>query len=207
MAQQTSTAISYFIAVPGDDQASGIYGIGLTDQDAVADAYAQSNSSPPVVSRDEDGAWTVTIDTGDRVPFRAAEETEARDYAAQKGFIARECTERLYRHIEQHGCDANHFRWTQTAGGLDDLDVDQALVDQAVAEVQSGFEGTSSGADTTIETALQDAQDYVDGYIMDDESVDENLREAIGDDAELRTAMDVAVKKILLDELAEREAA
>lgn len=202
----SSSAISFFIAVPGDDQESGIYGIGLDHGAAVADAYKQANHPEPSVGQDDEGEWVVhTYHDGAYEAFRT--ETEARDYAAEQGFIARECTERLYRYVEKYGCDASTFRWTRTPTGMDDLDVDQSLVDQALAEVRAGFEGTSSPPDVTAETVLQDAHDYVDAYVTDDEAVDEELREAIDNDPQLRIAIDVAVKEILMDELAEREAA
>ncbi|UMY18783.1 hypothetical protein MMB17_05560 [Methylobacterium organophilum] len=205
MSSKTDTAVSFFIAVPGDDQASGIFGIGTSHDAAVQDAYAQSNSRPPAVIANDDGTWHVSTDTCEDNQF--SDESEARSYAIQKGFIGRECTERLYRHIEANGCDASRFRWTKTPAGLDDLDIDQEQLDAAVAEVEAGFEGNTSQGEWRAETALADAHDYVDAYVVDDEVVDGELREALAEGTQLRTAADVAVRDLILAEISEREAA
>lgn len=113
----TDTATRFFIAVPADPQGVGIFGIGQTANAALADAYAQSNTSPPVIDFDGD-YWTVRTDAGTDV---FANEGDANRCSDRHAFTARECTERLYREVEAHGCDANSFRWTRNAAGLDDL--------------------------------------------------------------------------------------
>lgn len=118
----TPTSTRYFIAVPVDDGV-GIYGLGMTEEAAIADAWTQSNAAPPAVSQSDRGDWIVSNSTGIE---HFDDEDDAREYADKIGFRATECTERLYRHIEAHGCDAKSFRWTVDAAGLDDLYDDAA---------------------------------------------------------------------------------
>lgn len=196
------SATEWFIAVPGDDQASAIFGIGETYEGAVRDAYAQSNTHEPSVTRGEDGQWVVATGYGEDATFAPSQESEARDYAAQKGCIARPCTERLFLHIKAHGCDAN-FRWTMNAVGLDDLEFEQDEFDAAVAEVEEGLEGNTSQDTWKAEEALDDAAAYVDAYVVDDENVDEALRDVLKPGTSLRTAVNVAVRDILLEQISE----
>lgn len=112
----TDTATRFFIAVPADTQGVGIFGIGQTASAALADAYACSNTRPPVIDYDGD-FWTVAND-GETERFE--DEAAANAHFDRLGFTARECTERLFRHVEAHGAD-QHFGWTRNAAGLDDL--------------------------------------------------------------------------------------
>lgn len=114
------TATKFFIAVPADPQGVGIHGIGQTASAALADAYACSNTKPPIMDFDGD-FWTVT-DQGQTERFE--DEADACARFERKGFNARECTERLYRHVEANGADLNF--WTRNAAGLDDLHDDAA---------------------------------------------------------------------------------
>lgn len=98
-------------------------------------------------------------------------------------------------------------RWTKTPTGNDDLDVDQAEVDAAAAEVDAGFEGNTAQDTWTADEALSDAHDYVDAYVVDDETVDAGLRKALRPRTQLRTAVDLAVRDIMLAEIAELQAA
>lgn len=116
----------YHVAVPGDDQGAGIFGIGLSDEEAIRDAYDQSNTHEPTVTQDEDGQWVVKTSYGEDHTFAPSDETEARSYAAQKGFIARPCTQRLYEHVRDHGAPVGSFGWHQAAGEYDDLIDDAA---------------------------------------------------------------------------------
>ncbi|KQP90783.1 hypothetical protein [Methylobacterium sp. Leaf117] len=103
-------ARTFFIAVPGGT-GTGIFGIGMTEEGALADAYRESQTRPAAVSLDEDGDWVVSYEgTYDAFPT----EEEAKEHAASLGFVARPCTERLYDHIDDHGCDATTFRWDQS---------------------------------------------------------------------------------------------
>lgn len=122
-----SDQTSFFIAIPGDPQGTGIFGIGTTAEGAVSDAYAQSDSPAPFVTEaTENGLteWHVNTGAGENKYF--TDEDEAQEYATRKGFVARPSTERLYRHIEKHGCDASLFRWTTNAAGLEDLEDEAA---------------------------------------------------------------------------------
>lgn len=116
------TDTHFFIAVPADDGA-GIYGIGTSEEAAIADAWRHSNAEAPSVSQGDRGEWVVSDWHGIE---RFDDENDAREYADKRGCRATECTERLYRHIEAHGCDAKSFRWTVDAAGLDDLYYDAA---------------------------------------------------------------------------------
>lgn len=200
MAQQQT---SFYIATPVDPQSDGaIWGLGLTDEAAIADAYEQSNTHAPQIS-EVDGelpTWTVTLSGGDTRAF--TDEGEAEACAAEHGFKALPCTERLYRWCEQYELKS----WTRDAAGLEDLDVDQEMLDAAVAEVNEGFDGSTAQEDWKAETALQDAHDYVDAYVVDDETVDEDIRDALTD-PQLRHAVDYAVRDVILDEIAERASA
>lgn len=124
------------IAVPGDDQGAGIYGNGTSYEGAVNDAYEQSGTQEPTVyCRDEDGTWFVrNYQDGSSEAFN--DETSARDYAAQNGFIARPCTERLYQHVKDHGAPVGTFRWSQKVGEIDDLDEAETDVDETDTTIQ-----------------------------------------------------------------------
>lgn len=204
----TPIADSYFIAVRGDGERSqihGVYGIGTSVDTALDDAYRGANMRPPSVRSTDDGAWIVLVDGRDEPLGPYDSEALARADASQHAFSARDCSERLYRYVERHGCDAARFTWVK--GEVDDLDVDQGLVDQAVAEVEQGLEGCTAQGDWTADTALRDAHGYVDAYVLDDEGVDEDLQDAVREDAQLRVAVDVAVASIIRSEIEEREAA
>lgn len=198
----------FFVAVPGDDQASGIFGIGLTHEGALLDVTTRSGWTSPRVSRDEAGHWVVTTDDGaDPAHFPEWEETAARDYAAQKGFVALPCTERLYLAVERNAAPS---RWTTNAAGEEDLDVDQGAVDEALDEVKAGLDGEHYSTIDALksEEALDDAHTYVDAFIGQDAESD--YHDAIDDDPEFRLALDLAVRDHLLEliaECAERRAA
>ncbi len=72
--------------------------------------------------------------------------------------------------------------------------------------VNEGFDGSTAQEDWKAETALQDAHDYVDAYVVDDENRDEDIRDALTD-PQLRHAVDYAVRDVILDEIAERASA
>jgi hypothetical protein len=201
----TSTAVRFFVAVPanGDD---GIYGIGHTAKAALAEAYRGSQTHPADVSQDEEGEWIVSHNGSDET-FQ--DEDEARDYAAQLGFVAEPCTERLYVHVERYGCDAEQpgFRWAKGTDGLTDLDLgdDEVALDDAVDEVRAGFEGLDDGAkdEWTASSALADAHDYVFAYVIEGDETG-----MWGDLAEVgtpfRTALDLLVRDEILDHIEAR---
>lgn len=200
----SSTAVRFFIAVPADPQSNGaIFGLGLSAEAAIADAHKAGGSTAPVIteSRDEVPTWTVTVTSGDTQTFD--DEIDADAYAAEHDFKALECTERLYRYAEKHTLES----WTSNAAGLEDLEVDEDLVAAAVAEVNEGFDGSTAQDTWAPESALSDAHEYVDAYVVQDENVDDDLRDALGVGTQLRMAVDLAVHDLILAEISEREAA
>ncbi|UYW26245.1 hypothetical protein OKC48_23740 [Methylorubrum extorquens] len=197
---------TFFVAVPGDDQGAGIFGIGLSADAAVQDAYSQSNTSEPTIRKTESGSWKVIDHITGNVAQFGNDESEARAYAIQKGFISRECTERLYRHVEAHGCSAGHFRWNQ-GEGLDDLYIDETDLANALAEVKEGIDGEHASTIDALkaEEALADAHVYVDAFVGQNDGSEYNSK--VDTDHEFRTALDLAVRDHLLDLIAERDAA
>lgn len=115
----------FFIAVPAKDQGAGIYGIGTSEKAAWLDAWNGANAAVPTIEHvagildDSEMSWQVVNPlTGDTTECWSEKSAQRR--LLETGFVARECTERLYDHIDDHGCDANSFRWDQS-GALDDL--------------------------------------------------------------------------------------
>ncbi|WP_298957624.1 hypothetical protein [uncultured Methylobacterium sp.] len=120
---------------------------------------------------------------------------------ADSGFKALPATERLCLHFERNSPDAS-FRPVTNASGQQDIYVDADILARIVAEVEAGFEGCTAQDEWTAETALEDAIDYVDTYVVDDETVDEELRAAL-DDPTMRVATDLAVRDLILATIAE----
>lgn len=206
MTGTTKTATRFFIAVPANPQADGIFGLGTTDDAAIRDAYQQSGTYEAKVEQDESLHWIVRAQTLDVSP-EFLDESDARAYAASLGFVARACTERLYRHVTDYGAHVSSFGWTTNAAGLDDLEFDSEEFDAAVAHVEEGLQGNTSQADWKAEDALTDASAYVDAYVVDDEEADESLQDALKPGTPLRTAVNVAVRDILLETISELAAA
>jgi hypothetical protein len=111
------SATEWFIAVPGDDQASGIFGAGTSFDYAIQDVATRSGWREPTIRQDEDLHWVVSTDTGEDAEF--LHEGDARAYAHQKGFVALPCTKRLYDLVV---AGETPSRWTTDAAGLQDIE-------------------------------------------------------------------------------------
>lgn len=141
-----------------------------------------------------------------RTPDQALDEAwagtnQGADRPTNSGFEALPATERLVIYVERHSPDAG-FRPVTNDDGLQDLDVDGDLLAGIVAEVDQGFDGCTTQHEWKAEDALTDASAYVDAYVADDESVDEELREAL-EDPQMRVAADVAVRDLILETISE----
>jgi hypothetical protein len=117
------------------------------------------------------------------------------------GFEARPATERLYVFVERHSPDAK-FQPVTNIDCLQDLDIDSDVLARIVAEVATGFDGSTAQDSWTAEEALTDAHDYIDAYVVNDEGVDEELRDAL-DNPAMRVAADLAVRDLILETIAE----
>jgi hypothetical protein len=210
MTSTTSTAIRFFIAVPAvEANQTAIYGIGHTEEEAVADAYADTRTQVPTVAQgtapsryvdgDTERTWTVTTTQGSETHYT---EADADHQVQGNSFVAQECTERLFLSVQKGSVD----RWT-TNGRLQDLDVNQGAVDDALDEVKDGLDGehASTIAALMAEDALDDAHTYVDAFIR--QNSDSDYHDAVEDDAEFRLALDLTVRDHLLELIAERKAA
>ena len=134
---------------------------------------------------------------------RQALEAEGRGVATQPA------TERLYVHVERYGCDANQpgFRWKKGTDGLIDLDLgdDEEWLVDAVTAVNDGFATLNLGAvdEWTVETALQDAHDYVHAYVI--EGDDTGMWGSLADErTPFRTALDLRVRDVILTTIENR---
>lgn len=205
-----TTAVRYFIAVPAiEANQTAIYGIGNTAEEAVADAYAEARTQVPTVetgtapSRYVDGeterTWTVTTTQSIETYYS---EAEADRHVEANSFVAQECTERLFLSVRKGGVD----RWT-TNGNLQDLDVDQGAIDEALEEVKKRLlnDWTKVLADVDAGNALYEAGLCVDSTIGQNGTSD--YHDAITDDPEFRLSLDLAVRDHLLTLIAERQAA
>ncbi|MCJ2077806.1 hypothetical protein MKK68_19520 [Methylobacterium sp. E-016] len=203
----TSTAVRYFVAEPANS-GTGIFGLGHTAEQAIADAHAQGQTRPATVTPMDDGMFVVNYD-GEAVGTYD-DEDRAHAHAHRYGFEATECTERLYRHVESHGCDASSpgysWVWTDAQKSTYDLQVDEEAFASALEEVLTALHENDNDRDAwKAEDALADAREYVDAYVAGDDSSEWYL--AVNEDAALRTALDLAVRDNILETIAEREAA
>ncbi len=182
----TATNPRFFIAVPASDHSAGIYAIGYTPDGVMQDIRSSSGWHEPVIEQKGFG-WIVRLDGGEERDFPT--EAEAERFAESRSFAVLECTERLYRHIMRDGPQATHARYATSTerSNLADIVIDEDVLDRIVAQVEAGFEGCTAQGEWQAETALEDAHDYVDAYVADDESVDEELRDAL-DDRQMRLA-------------------
>ncbi len=207
----STSVVRYFIALPAEQSCqTAIFGIGHTEEEAIADAYDDSRTRAPTVeavnlpSRHVDGeteeAWVVTTWEG-RETFYS--EAEADQHVLENAFVAEECTERLFVSLQRGSVD----RWTTNAARLQDLDLDEGAIEDALNEVKEGLdsEHASTIAALKPEEALSDAHAYVDAFVGQNE--DSEYSDAVGEDREFRLALDLAVRDHLLELIAEREAA
>ncbi|UIN36832.1 hypothetical protein [Methylobacterium oryzae] len=205
-----ATDVRHFIAVPAvEANQTAIFGLGNTAEEAVADAYAEARTQVPTIetgtapSRYVDGeteqTWTVTTTQSIETFYS---EAEADRHVEANSFVAQECTERLFLSVQKGSVN----RWT-TSGRLQDLDVDQGAVDEALDEVKKRLIGDHEKiiADLDAEDALYEANLCVDSTIGQNGTSD--YHDAISDNPEFRLALDLAVRDHLLELIAEREAA
>lgn len=97
----------FYIALPAElvaNEVEAIWGIGRTEEEALADAYHWNSTTAPVVEKDGEGRWFVAYD-GSRKTFPDRAVADA--YAATLGYRAEPCTEALYRRVKHEGYDAN----------------------------------------------------------------------------------------------------
>ncbi|MGU3449814.1 hypothetical protein [Methylobacterium sp. 391_Methyba4] len=97
----------FYIAVPAEltaNEVEAIWGIGRSEEEALADAYHWNSTSAPSVEQDADGKWTVAYD-GSRETFPDRAVADA--YAATLGYRAEPCTRALYDRVRHEGYDAH----------------------------------------------------------------------------------------------------
>ncbi|MGN7127404.1 hypothetical protein [Methylorubrum thiocyanatum] len=125
----STSSATFFIALPAsrDERApQGIYGIGLTAEAALADAYAGSQTRAPDVAQLDAREWVVSYE-GAVESFPT--EAEAQGYACELGFRAEPCTEALYRRVEAEGFSdsgRNGYSFEERGGVYELVDRDAA---------------------------------------------------------------------------------
>ncbi|MCJ2025583.1 hypothetical protein [Methylobacterium sp. J-067] len=98
----------FYIALPATltpNEVEGIWGIGRSEELALADAYNWNGTGAPVVAEISESKWAVSYDCRRREIF--LDEDEARAHAATLGYRAWPCTEALYRRVKSEGYDAH----------------------------------------------------------------------------------------------------
>lgn len=96
----------FYIALPAavsEGEVEGIWGIGRSEELAVADAHHWTQTRPATVGEDDEGEWVVSHE-GTYEAFPTL--TEANAYASTLGYRAEPCTEALYRRVKAEGYDA-----------------------------------------------------------------------------------------------------
>lgn len=97
----------YYIALPAvltPNEVEAIWGVGRSEELALADAYHWNSTCAPIVSQVSESRWVVDYDAR-RQSF--LDEDEARAHAATLGYRAEPCTEALYRRVKDEGYDAH----------------------------------------------------------------------------------------------------
>lgn len=207
MTSTTATAVRFFIAVPAvEANQTAIFGIGHTEEEAVADAYIDTCTQVPTVDQgtapsryvdgDTETTWTVTTTQGTETHYS---EADADHQVQANSFVAQECTERLFLSVQEGSVD----RWT-TNNRLQDLDLDEDELAEMVDHVTERFANLDGEASAgwMAEHAYSDAIAFVDCYVRDG-----NGDLVAKPHSEMHTALCLVVRDLILAQIEEREAA
>ena len=96
----------YYIALPAEltaNEVEGIWGIGRSEELAVADAHHWTQTRPATVE-EGDGEWIIRYEGS---TFRCQTRHGADACARTLGYRAWPCTEALYRRVKEEGYDTN----------------------------------------------------------------------------------------------------
>lgn len=153
----------FFIALPAaasEGEVEGIWGIGRSEEEAVADAHHWTQTQPATVERG-DNEWVIRHERG---TFRCQTREAADAHAATLGYRAEPCTEALYERVKAEGFHVdgrNSYTYALNGTVYDVVERDAAEADDE-EEVLPRVEG-DDGEVLDAEAELPSGFTYYDG--------------------------------------------